>query len=137
MNSDSGYTLLELTIGIFITTICMSLMIPTINRQMTDWTQLRNNSKHDVHLDWICDQICSDVQYSGTSSVVGAQLTIRGTSIITYERVGTALRRRVSGTSQTMSTVPITGWSVVPSGSAIVITISSEFATSSRRCQPW
>ncbi|NBV84617.1 hypothetical protein EBR57_10975 [bacterium] len=137
MDHLEGMGLLEIVISISIVMIFFGVTFPlwaTLYRQMT---QVQTRIRHQCHLNWLADRICDDVQFSGTPSVWDTTLTIAGSSTITYQKSGTSIRRQTSGTTQTLSTFPITQWQAWVSGNTVSIIIHTAVASTDRTCTSW
>jgi len=137
MDHLEGMGLLEIVISISIVMVFFGVTFPlwaTLYRQMT---QVQTRIRHQCHLNWLADRICDDVQFSGTPSVWDTTLTIAGSSTITYQKSGTSIRRQTSGTTQTLSTFPITQWQAWVSGNTVSIIIHTAVASTDRTCTSW
>jgi hypothetical protein len=137
MNSSPGYTILELAIAIGVMTICLSFIIPVIVPISSQLSKFRNKIRQQTHLNWLADQVCDDIQWSGPATLIGHTIHITAVPIIQYEYNGTSLRRRLGGSMQPLSTFPITDWTVTHTGSQLSFHIETATASVNRTCHPW
>ena len=137
MKLNTGFSLLEATVALGILMICLSYILPTIMPVIQQLHHHRFRTRHLANLQWIATQICEEIQFYGPSTAVESILSISASPIITYQRVGSHLRRHAGGATQTMSTMPITRWSATQTDDLISFKIETTIASVNRTCGPW
>lgn len=132
-----GNGLLELIISLAMIMIFLGVTFPLWGTLFQKLSVIRLSLRQATHLNWLADHLCDDIQFGGNPSVLGSKLTISGNPTITYQRIGRTLRRTSGQSTQTLSTFPVTGWTVSEINTQISFHIAMSSASVNRICSPW